>query len=151
MSISIGVEHPFHSGIELLIEALNKEIDSLTPPETNQKLSVSDLDNNHTTVVVARYNDVAIACGALVRYNSTVGEIKRMYTDPDFRGRGISAAILDKLEEVAKLFGVKKLVLETGHNYFSARKLYEKKGWVECGPILDYTDNPYSVFYEKIL
>ena len=150
-SYSICVENPCYAGIELLIEALNTEIDSMTPPETNTKMSLQDMDNDYTTVLVARRNGVAVACGAIVFHNLEIAEIKRMYTKPEFRGMGISRAILIKLENLAKTTGMKTLVLETGYNYTAAITLYTKLGWVECQPILDYKPNPYSKFFEKVL
>lgn len=150
--ISYAVENPCHSGIELLIEALNIEIDSMTPAETNQKLTVKDMDNPTTTVIVARDNGVAVACGALVWHNKTTGEIKRMYTMPEYRGKGISREILSKLERIAIVgFNLRELVLETGYNYNAAIALYKKLGWVECPPVLDYEANPYSVFFRKAI
>ena len=150
-SYSICVENPCHAGIELLIEALNIEIDSMTPPETNTKMSVQDMDNDYTTVLVARVNGVAVACGAIVFQTPEIAEIKRMYTKPEFRGMGISRAILIKLENLARTGHAEKLVLETGYNYTAAIALYTKLGRVECQPILDYKPNPYSLFFEKVL
>ena len=147
--ISFAVENPCRSGIELLIEALNIEIDSMTPAECNQKLTVEDMDNGATTVLVARSHGVAVACGALVRHGTRTGEIKRMYTDPEHRGKGISRKILERLEEIAKAFGLSELVLETGYNYDAAIALYRKLGYVECPPILDYPASKYSMFFRK--
>ena len=147
--ISYAVENPCHSGIELLIEALNIEIDSMTPAETNTKLSVSDMDNSYTMVVVARHNGVAIACGAVVYHNLKTAEIKRMYVDPDYRGMGISKAILIRLEDLARGADKCELVLETGYNYDAAIALYKSMGYVKCPPVLDYEANPYSVFFRK--
>ena len=50
---------------------------------------------NH--VVVASLNNVAVGCGAFKAYNSSSVEIKRMFTSPNTRGKGIASAILKKL------------------------------------------------------
>jgi len=150
-SVSYAVETPFHSGVELLIEALNQELDVMTPPEFNNHISVEDMDNPQTTLIVARNKyGIAIACGAIVRH-PVVAEIKRMYTNPEFRGKGISSRILTYLTDIAISEGYNRMVLETGVNYDSACALYRKHGWRECGPVLNYLDNPYSLFFEKFL
>jgi putative acetyltransferase len=42
-------------------------------------------------------------------------------------------------------------VLETGHLHNAAWRVYERGGFTRCGPVLDYPDTGYSVFYEKSL
>jgi putative acetyltransferase len=44
-----------------------------------------------------------------------------------------------------------RLVLETGHVHHAAYRVYERGGFTRCGPVLDYPDTGWSVFYEKEL
>ena len=46
---------------------------------------------------------------------------------------------------------MRELVLETGDRHPAAWAVYEKAGFTRCGPVLDYPDSPYSVFYQKQL
>lgn len=55
-----------------------------------------------------------------------------IYIKTDFTGRGIGKSVLDKLEVIAKLNGIKVLVgLITGENLVSI-KLFEKCGYEQC-------------------
>jgi putative acetyltransferase len=42
-------------------------------------------------------------------------------------------------------------VLETGDRHPAAWTVYERAGFTRCGPVLDYPDVAWSVFYEKPL
>ena len=56
-----------------------------------------------------------------------------------------------RIEALARSEGLKRLVLETGDRHYAAWKVYENAGFTRCGPVLDYPDVTWSVFYEKKL
>ena len=74
-----------------------------------------------------------------------------MFTRPEARGQHVGSAILDAIIDLARKEGVERLVLETGDRHPDAWRLYESRGFMCCGPVLDYPDSPWSVFYEKSL
>jgi putative acetyltransferase len=74
-----------------------------------------------------------------------------MYTRPSHRGRKIGARIVERIEAVARQEGLTRLVLETGDRHPAAWAVYERAGFTRCGPVLDYPDSKWSVFYEKSL
>jgi putative acetyltransferase len=74
-----------------------------------------------------------------------------MYTVPSSQGQGIGGRILAEIETLAREEGFTRLVLETGHAHEPAWHVYERAGFTRCGPVLDYPDTGYSVFYEKLL
>jgi putative acetyltransferase len=80
-------------------------------------------------VVVASINGVAVGCGAFKPFAEGVAEIKRMYVLPDYRGRGISVAVLRELEHWAAELGFERCVLETGKAMTEAIGLYLKSGY----------------------
>ena len=51
----------------------------------------------------------ALGCGGLKRLDDTTGEIKRMYTAPAGRRRGIGRALLARLEGEARALGYASL------------------------------------------
>ena len=104
-----------------------------------------------TTVWIAREDGAAVACGALKRHADGIGEVKRMYTRPSHRGRKIGEQIVARIEAMAREEGLKRLVLETGDRHPAAWKVYENAGFKRCGPVLDYPDVTWSVFYDKLL
>ncbi len=151
MAVTIAVESPLQDDVRALIAALNAYLLELTPPEFCSHLTVEQMADDRTTVLVARDEHRAVACGALRRHDAGVGEVKRMYTVPSHQGQGIGGRILQMIEELARAEGVERLVLETGHRHDAAWRVYERGGFTRCGPVLDYPPSGYSVFYEKPL
>ncbi|WP_417688963.1 GNAT family N-acetyltransferase [Roseibium sp.] len=151
MSATITVETPLSPDMRAMVQELSDLLLSLTPAEACHHLTAEQMAGERTTVFVARVAGEIAACGALHRHDGGVAEVKRMYTRPAFQGQGLGAMILDRIIEEAKSEGVRQLVLETGWNYEAARKLYERRGFTLCGPVLDYPEHPESVFYSRPL
>jgi GNAT superfamily N-acetyltransferase len=80
-------------------------------------------------VVIAYENDKPIACGALKAYSPGIMEIKRMYTSPGSRGKGIAGKVLNELELWATELRCEKCILETGKKQPEAIALYQKNGY----------------------
>lgn len=151
MAVDVAAESPLQDDVRGLIAELNATLLELTPPEFCFHMTVEQMAEPATTVFIARDNGVAVACGALKRHEGGLGEVKRMYTRPSHRGLKIGAAIVARIEDLARKEGVKRLVLETGDRHPAAWTVYERAGFKRCGPVLDYPDSQWSVFYEKPL
>ena len=151
MAITIAIETPLSDDIRGLIDALNAYLLSLTPPEGCHHLTVEQMAQPDTAVFVARDDGKAVGCGALRRHADGVGEVKRMYTQPEYQGQGIGGRVLDEITALAEAVGLKRLVLETGDRHPAAWRVYERAGFKRCGPVLDYPDVHWSVFYAKEL
>ncbi|HET9691781.1 MAG TPA: GNAT family N-acetyltransferase [Acidimicrobiales bacterium] len=96
------------------------------------------------TFLVGWADDVPVACGGVKRIDDEVGEIKRMYVVPGWRGRGVAAALLAALERAAATLGYRLLRLDTGPAQPHAQALYERSGY---RPIADYNANPDACFW----
>lgn len=107
----------------------------------------------HGVFLVAWLDGEAAGCGAVKPFDAgaRVGEVKRMYTVPTARRRGVSRLILERLEELATDLGYVRLQLETGTEQPEALALYESAGWVRIAPYGRYKEDPSSVCYEKAL
>ena len=151
MAIAIAVESPLEDDVRSLIAELNAALLALTPPEHCYHMTAEEMAGADTTVLIARDDGTAVACGALRRHAEGVGEVKRMYTRPSHRGRKIGAEIVGRVEALARQEGLTRLVLETGDRHPAAWTVYERAGFSRCGPVLDYPDSEWSVFYEKSL
>ena len=151
MPVTIAVETPLQDEVRVLVSELNAVLLELTPPEHCHHLTVEQMADEDTTVFIARDDGVAIACGALKRHADGIGEVKRMYTRPSHRGRRIGEQMMARIEAMAREEGLKRLVLETGDSHYAAWKVYERSGFARCGPVLDYADVKWSVFYDKTL
>ncbi|MBD9371886.1 GNAT family N-acetyltransferase [Rhizobium sp. ARZ01] len=151
MAVSIAVESPLQDEVRELIAELNDVLLTLSPPEACYHLTVEQMAEPGVTVWIAREDGKAIGCGALKRHTADVGEVKRMYTRPGWQGRGVGREILSTIVGTAEADGLAELVLETGDRHPAAWAIYEKAGFTRCGPVLDYPDSPYSIFYQKQL
>ncbi len=111
-----------------LIQQLDKELwnelqeDQATYDQYNK---VPDLN----TVVVLYVNDQPAASGCFKKYNTDTVEIKRMFVEKKFRGKGISKIVLAELENWATASGFKYAILETSVHFKPARSLYENAGY----------------------
>jgi GNAT superfamily N-acetyltransferase len=92
-----------------------------------------------------------VAMGGLRRIAADVVEIKRMYVDPQWRGRGLSRQVFARLEELAGALGASRVVLETGLAQPEAMRLYETSGYVPIEGFGHYKCNEQSVSYGKDL
>ena len=102
-------------------------------------------------VIVAYEEDKAVACGAIKEYEPGVMEVKRMYTSPESRGKGIAGKILAELEAWAVELNYHKCILETGKTQVSAIHLYKKSGYASIDNYGQYAGVENSVCFEKIL
>jgi putative acetyltransferase len=151
MPISIAIESPLTDEIRALIAELNAALHALTPPEHCYHLTVEQMAGPDTTVFIARDKDTAVGCGALKRHAGGIGEVKRMYTRPAYQGQGIGGRIVEEIERLARGEGLRQLVLETGDRHPAAWHVYERAAFHRCGPVLDYPDTGWSIFYQKPL
>lgn len=152
MEFRVEQESPLRPAIRELIAELNAHLLTLTPAEFCSHMTAEQMADPATTVFIARTPDgQALGMGALRREGGGVGEVKRMYTRPEARGRHVGSAILDRIIDLARREGIERLVLETGDRHPEAWRLYESRGFTRTGPVLDYPDSKWSVFYEKPL
>ena len=79
--------------------------------------------------LVCYENEIAVGIGAYKEYDSETAEIKRMYTLPGHRGKGIAKAILNELERWAAEENYTQSILETGFMQEDAIGLYQKLGY----------------------
>src|SRR5262245_21662391 len=71
----------------------------------------------------------AVACGALRPLQGDTAEVKRMYVEPDVRGRGLGRRILAELETHARRWGYTAVWLETGVLQPEAIRIFETSGY----------------------
>ncbi len=155
MSFSIATETPLSDDVRALVSALNSWALDQTPREFTHHMTVDQMAQADTTVFVARDGaGKAVGMGALKRHDDRLGEVKRMYTQPDARSGGLAGQIVAKIESLARQQGLQRLALETGAvpGFAAAWRVYERAGFKRCGAFLDYpADSPHNIYYEKLL
>ena len=100
-------------------------------------------------VVVLYDNQKPIGCGAIKEFDVTAMEVKRMYTIPEGRGKGIATKILLELEKWTEELSYEKCVLETGKRQQEAIQLYTKSGYKMIPNYGQYVGIENSVCFEK--
>lgn len=101
----------------------------------------------HGAFVVALSDGRPIACGGVQRIEKGIGEVKRMWVHPDWRGAGLGSRLLRHLESLASALGHRTVRLDTNDTLTEAIALYERAGYRS---IPAYNDNPYArLWFEK--
>jgi len=102
-------------------------------------------------VIMVYENSLPVGCGAMREIESRQMEIKRMYTLPAYRGKGIASTVLQELEKWATELSYTKCVLETGNRQPEAISLYKKSGYRIIPNYGQYAQVGNSVCFEKSL
>lgn len=96
--------------------------------------------------LVAFLNGTPVGCGGW-RSHGDDAEIKRMYTAPHARGRGVARAVLQALEDSARAAGRRRTILEAGSRQPEAISLYESRGYRKIPNFGFYQDAPGAVSF----
>jgi putative acetyltransferase len=102
-------------------------------------------------VILAYQLGAPVGCGAIKAFSNDAMEVKRMYTLPEKRGKGIASAILSALEQWAAELSYNKTVLETGRRQAEAIALYQKSGYRQIPNYGQYAGVENSLCFEKRL
>jgi putative acetyltransferase len=118
-------------------------------------LLIEQLFEPHVRFFVARLDGLAVGCGGVAMFDD-YAEIKRMYTRPAARGRGVAKALLHRIEDEACRAGKSILRLETGIHQKEAIGLCERMGFRPRGSFGQYAamaacNIETSLFFEKEL
>jgi putative acetyltransferase len=151
----INTESPDQPEVRAMLARLDTYCAALYPSESNHLMDIGTLMQGDVLFLVARaVGGSAVGCAALVRRDDDgedYGEIKRMFVDENSRGLGTGRQLLEHIAMFAAMSGLRVLKLETGIRQPEALALYERAGFVRCGPFGAYQPDPLSVFMEKRL
>lgn len=148
--ISITKTDSSDKNFRLLITRLDQDLDErngVMQKKYDQYNVIKQIDS----VFIAYDDGDPIGCGCYKPFDKDSVEIKRMFVDKRFRGKGVSKQILTALELLAIDNGFTRAVLETGHNQFEAIGLYEKLGYQKIDNYGPYIGMDESLCYLKIL
>jgi putative acetyltransferase len=139
-----------HPDFESMIRQLDNELwNEMKEVQAtyDQFNKVPDID---TVVLIYRGVDV-IACGCFKKYRNDTVEIKRMFTVPAERGKGLAVIVLNELEKWAVELNSRYSILETGKKLLSAVQLYKKSGYTITENYDQYIGLEQSVCMKKEL
>jgi putative acetyltransferase len=155
MDIAIELAPAATAEIVSLLGELDAALSGPYSPDQRHALSIEQLFQPTVRFFVARVEGAAVACGG-VAFLDGYAEVKRMYTRPIVRGRGVGKALLARIEAEARAGGAGLLRIETGMYQEEALRFYEAAGFQRRGAFGPYAALPAraiatSVFYEKAL
>src|SRR5215469_8649487 len=155
--MSIGIELVSEETAELraLIAELDAVLGANYEPHQRHGPSLAQLFEPHVRFFIVRLDGEAMGCGGVALFDD-YAEVKRMYTRPAARGRGLAKALLQRIEDEAREAGKTVLRLETGRLQTEAIGLYQLMGFARCGafgayPAMAPREIEMSVFFEKRL
>lgn len=136
------------SATRQLVRLHRERMFETSPPEFVFALDHTGLTAPDVTVWTAWDGAAIMGIGALRQHDGRLGEVKSMRTHPDFLGRGVGAALLDRIICEARARSLVQLSLETGKSaaFTAALALYGKRGFVEGPAFADYAANDFSLF-----
>ena len=139
--------------VQQLIAASDAFYVDLYPAESTHLESNADLKRPNALFIGGRIADQLVASGAakIMQDDGNYAEIKRVFVRDEYRGRGLSNAIMQYLETELQARGITLFRLETGVKQPAALGLYRKLGYRERAPFGRYRADPLSVFMEKQL
>ena len=138
-----------------LIAELNDTLGAVYAPHQRHGLALERLFEPHMRFFLARLDGAEAGCGGVALFDD-YAEVKRMYTRPEARGRGVGKTLLRRIEQQARSAGAPVLCLETGTLQREAIGLYERMGFQRCGAFGPYAAMPAeniatSLFFAKAL
>lgn len=145
--------NPYSAAATKLLAMSDAYTASLYPAESNHMANPDTLAQSHVHFLGVTVDQTVAACGAVkvMHDDGHYGEIKRLFVLPEFRGRGLSRALMVALESHLQSLQIEWVRLETGIHQPEALALYRQMGYRERGPFGAYRLDPYSVFMEKRL
>ena len=80
-------------------------------------------------VLIATCAGKAVGCAGLKEYSARDAEIKRVWVEPEYRGRRIAAQMMNMLEEKARESNYQRTILQTRSIMKDAVCLYQRRGY----------------------
>ena len=124
-------------GIDLSFQNFTKELDQIStiygPPSG--------------TLLLIKADDRYVGCVGLRLLEGNLAEMKRMYLEEAFRGRGVGRALTKECISAARGLGYSAIRLDTIPRLNIALTIYRELGFVEITPYR-YNPDPGAIFLE---
>lgn len=116
--------------VEPLLDGLTQEYEARYGENAEMtRATEEEFDPPDGLFLVLMDGPTTAAGGGFRRHDESTCEVKRMWTDPRYRRRGLARVVLDALEEAARQARYRRLVLETGPRQPEAEALYRRRGY----------------------
>ena len=128
-----------------LCHGLDDFLNELVGGEENRAeyIPYNTLDDIHD-VIVAYDDDMPVGCASFKKYDDKSAEVKRVFIKEEYRGRGVSKELMERLEEKGRSKGYTYFILESGDPLVAAMALYRSIGYEVIPNYGQYKDMPDS-------
>jgi putative acetyltransferase len=126
--------------IDLCFQNFGKELDEI------EKMYAA----NNGGIFLCVDNNNYIGCSAIRKIDENACELKRMWVQQNYQGKGIGEELLKKCIDLAKNLNYKTIRLDTLSRLQPAIQLYKKYGFEETGSYYN-NPNPDVVYMKKEL
>jgi putative acetyltransferase len=135
-----------------LLDALTAEmaVEGYTPEQTFG-YTADQLQTADVYFVGARVDERLVGVGGLELQEHGVGELKRFFVTPAYRGTGVADAVLDALFDYAQAHELDRVRLETGDKQAAAIAFYQRRGFVHIPRFGPYRASQTSVCMQRRL
>jgi GNAT superfamily N-acetyltransferase len=151
MTISLLRTDSSHPDFIALVRQLDADLAIRDGDDHAFYAQFNKIDMIKHALVAYHENKEPAGCGAIKPFADDTMEVKRMWVEPAFRGKGIASQILKELEDWTRELGYKRCVLETGKKQLEAMQLYPKNGYRVIPNYGQYIGIDNSVCFEKWL
>ena len=138
--------------VRALYDAFIREADGPLEIDLEAEIAAgppSDLMPPSGVLLIARVDGQPAGLGGVRHLDTDIAEVKSMYLDPAFRGRGLARQLLAELEEIARRHDCQAIRLDTSDYLTDAIRLYRAAGYRE---VPDYNGNRRaSLWFERSL
>lgn len=107
----------------------------------------NDIENAFEAFYCLIDKDNVIGTVALKKIDDYTVELKALYLDSSYRGKGLGSRMIKKVIDEAKNRGFKRIVLDSMSQYKEALRLYGKFGFRDTER---YNDNVYADVFMKL-
>ena len=141
----VEYSNPLKEAVITFTDACFRELGKAFEPEGRHSF-YHDIDKEFDSFWCLLSNDKVIGTVGVKKLDESTAELKALYLQSEFRGKGFGFRLLDKAVQFAKEQGYQRIVLDSMSQYDDAIRLYEKFGFKFTER---YNDNPYAdVFME---
>jgi GNAT superfamily N-acetyltransferase len=152
--VDIRPSDPFGPEAVYLVGRLSAELASMYPEDDDAgagDFHPDDAAGPGRAFLVAWLESRPVGCAAMRPMEPGVAEFKRLYVEPDARGRGIAHRLLAGLEVFARDLGYTAVRVETGIRQIASWHVILSAGFEPIPKYGIYVGNPLSLCFEKRL
>jgi len=144
LSLQVACADPDSPEAARLLEAYLLELRERLAPIAVEVVSrwADDFRGPGGAVVLGTVEGSPVGCAGLRPLGQATLELKHFFLVPEVRGQGLGRRMLAGVEEVARMLGARRILLDTAAALREAAALYRSAGYED---VPRFNDNPHAV------